>query len=134
RMVHSEFLDTERPVLAPAREARLVLRSGAAVEAEVVDEAGQPVKKAEVHVLPEVIQAPSGRYRDKTGTTDESGKVTVKGLEPDRYRVVAAMPESNPLRTVRQLVELRDSERRKVRLRFEEGLRLSGVVVDLKGK
>jgi hypothetical protein len=60
--------------------------------------------------------------------------VTVKGLEPDRYRVVAAMPESNPLRTARRLVELRDSERQRVLLRFEEGLRLSGVVVDRKGK
>lgn len=131
RMMQTGFLDTERTVMAPARGARLVLRSGAAVEAEVVDEAGRPVKEAEVHVLPEVIQ---GSYRDRSGTTDETGKVLVTGLGPDRYRVVAAMPESNPLRTVRQLVELRDSERRKVRLQFEEGLRLSGVVVDPAGK
>lgn len=132
RMVHSDFLETERPVTAPARGARLVLRSGAVVEVDVVDEAGQPVAQAEVHVLPEVIQGPT--YQDKIGHTDETGQVTVKGLGPGRYGVVAAMPESNPLRTVRRVVELRDSERQRVRLRFEEGLRLSGTVVDRAGK
>lgn len=132
RLVHSDFLETERPVTAPAREARLVLRSGAAVEVDVVDEAGQPVAQAEVHVLPEVIQGPT--YQDKVGHTDERGQVTVKGLEPGRYGVVAAMPESNPLRTVRRVVELRGSERQRVELRFEEGLRLSGTVVDQEGK
>ncbi|KFA90045.1 hypothetical protein Q664_31215 [Archangium violaceum Cb vi76] len=131
RMMHAEFVETERPVQAPAKGARLVLRSGAAVEAEVVDESGRPVAKAELHVLPEPIQSP---YHDKPGHTDETGRVTLRGLEPGRYAVVAAMPESTPLRTVRRVVELRDSERQRVRLQFEEGLRLSGVVVDQKGR
>ena len=131
QMKHTHYLDTQREVTAPARGARWVLRSGAAVELEVVDEAERPVANAEVHVLPEVIQGP---YHDKTGQTDERGQVTVKGLQAGRYGVVAAMPESTPLRTVRRVVELRDSERQRVRLRFEEGLRLSGVVVDQAGR
>ncbi|WP_309895395.1 carboxypeptidase-like regulatory domain-containing protein [Archangium sp.] len=131
RLGHTHYLETERDVTAPVRGARLVLRSGAAVELEVVDEAERPVANAEVHVLPEVIQGP---YHDKTALTDERGQVTVKGLQAGRYGVAAAMPESTPLRTVRRVVELRDSERQRVRLRFEEGPRLSGVVVDQAGK
>src|SRR5262249_8392682 len=51
-----------------------------------------------------------------------------------RYRVMATFPGTEAFRLAEQRVELRERERRQVRLKFEEGPKLEGVVVDGKGQ
>ncbi len=131
RWSHTDFLEAERTVTAPARGLRLVVPSGATVHVEVVDEAGRPVPHAEVHVRPE---APERAFRERLGFTDEAGTVTLQGIAPGRQAVVAAMPDEVPPRTARHALEVRGSERVRVRLQFDEGLGLSGVVVDAEGR
>ncbi|WNG52003.1 hypothetical protein F0U60_53775 [Archangium minus] len=127
---HPDFLVTEWPVSAPVEGARLVLRSGTNVEVEVVDESGQPVAEAEVSVQ---ATGAEESHEEKTGTTDERGRVTLKGFEPGKYVVRAQLPSEGHLRTVKRSVESRGVESLRVRLSFEAGLRLSGVVVDGEG-
>ncbi|PTL85493.1 carboxypeptidase-like regulatory domain-containing protein [Vitiosangium sp. GDMCC 1.1324] len=128
---HEEHLTTERTVTAPVRGARLVMDSGAIVEAEVVDELERPVAEAMVQLLADPLGDSEAL---KTDATSDSGQVTLTGLEPGKYTLVAATPGAGHLRIVERAVELQESERRRVRLRFEEGLRLSGVVVDGAGR
>jgi protocatechuate 3,4-dioxygenase beta subunit len=132
KLSHPEFLETEEAVAAPAQNVRLVLRTGASVEVEVVDEAGQPVAQAHVELIPTAPEVRS--YRGRTGFTDEAGGVTLRGVEPGRQVVVASTPVDQPARTVMRELEFQGSERRRVRLQFEEGQRLSGVVVDAAGQ
>ncbi|WP_203409775.1 carboxypeptidase regulatory-like domain-containing protein [Archangium violaceum] len=127
---HPDFLVTEGPVSAPVEGARLVLRSGTHVEVEVVDESGRPVAEAEVSVR---VAGAEDSHEEKTGTTDERGKVTLKGFEPGKYVVTAQLPLEGHLRRVRRSVESRGAELLRVRLSFEAGLELSGVVVDGEG-
>lgn len=126
-LMHPDFLLTRLPVSAPMEGARLVLRSGTNVEAEVVDESGRPLAEVEVSVR---TRSDEEFFDGKTGTTDGSGKVTLKGFEPGKYVVVAALPSEGHLRTVKRSVESRRAELLRVRLPFEVGLGLSGVVVD----
>jgi hypothetical protein len=87
--------------------------------------------EAGVHVLPE----PMPRfYRDRSGHTDADGKATLRGLASGRHVVVATTRVGGPVRAAKREVELRGSERVRVRLQFEEGRRLSGVVVDTAGR
>ena len=79
RLYHRDFLLTELSVTFPAEGARLVLRDGASLEVEVLDEAGLPVAGSEVQLV----------ERHGAHFTDGSGKVTLRGHPPGRYRVVA---------------------------------------------
>jgi hypothetical protein len=124
RLYHRDFLLTELSVTFPARGARLVLRDGASLDVEVLDEAGLPIVGSEVQLV----------QRSGSHATDGSGRVTLKGLSARRYHVVAATPADEPLRTVSAEVELRGTEPHSVRLRFAPGQRLSGVVVDARGQ
>ncbi|HEX8438603.1 MAG TPA: carboxypeptidase-like regulatory domain-containing protein, partial [Archangium sp.] len=124
RLYHRDFLLTELSVTFPAEGARLVLRDGASLEVEVLDEAGLPVAGSEVQLV----------ERHGAHFTDGSGKVTLRGHPPGRYRVVAATPAGEPPLTVSAHVELRGTEHHSVRLRFAPGQRLSGVVVDARGQ
>ncbi|HEX8700548.1 MAG TPA: carboxypeptidase-like regulatory domain-containing protein [Myxococcaceae bacterium] len=132
KLSHTEFLETEEAMAAPAGEVRLVLRAGASVEVEVVDEAGQPVAQAYVELIPTAPEVRS--YRGRTGFTDKAGRVTLRGVEPGRQRLVASTPVDQPARTIGREMEFQGSERRQARLQFEEGLWLSGVVVDAVGQ
>ncbi len=123
---HPDFLSTQLPVTLPAAGTRLVLRRGASVEVEVLDESGLPLPRSEVYLHDE--------YRQVGGHTDASGKVLLHPIGPGRHAVVAATPGNEPLRTVQGEVEVRGVERHTVRLRFTPGPRLSGVVVDTAGR
>jgi protocatechuate 3,4-dioxygenase beta subunit len=132
KLSHMDFLEAEEAMTAPAQDVRLVLRAGASIAVEVVDATGQPVSGSHVELIPSAPEG--GRYRGRTGFTDEEGRMTLRGLEPGRQTVVASTPADQPARTVRQELELQGSEQRQMRLQFEEGLQLSGVVVDSAGQ
>jgi protocatechuate 3,4-dioxygenase beta subunit len=131
KLEHTDFLVAEETVTAPLQGARLVMSSGASVRVEVVDETGAPVPDVEVQVQPEVLTPSS---RERLDDTDETGTVTLRGLSPGPHTVVATLTETVPERTAKHALELRGSERARVRLQLPSGLRLSGVVVDLEGK
>lgn len=130
RMEHTDYLTTEQDVTAPVERLRLVLHSGMSIEVEVMDEAGHPVPQATVYTQgeqPEEEQA-------QADVTNEAGKAVLKGLKPARYQVLAALHAPGHLRLMSAPVEARAPGLVRVRLQFEPGLRLSGVVVDRAGK
>ncbi|PTL77451.1 carboxypeptidase-like regulatory domain-containing protein [Vitiosangium sp. GDMCC 1.1324] len=129
---HRDYLYRELEVTAPARELKVVLPTSAAVEVQVVDEQDRPVAGAECLLVVDEGRLGFGP-RDIPTRTDERGRAVLGGVRGGRYRVSASSPPGEPFRMAWQRVELRERERRLVRLRFEEGQRLEGVVVDGKG-
>jgi protocatechuate 3,4-dioxygenase beta subunit len=115
---------------APAQDVRFVLGAGASLELEVLDEQAQPVPRCEVAL-----------WAERPGSTDfllrlvgdEAGRAAVRGLAAGAYLLVALPPRGAFFRYVTQPLELGLGEARNVRLQFEEGPHLQGLVVDSKG-
>ena len=132
--MHPDFLFTEEsvPVTAPVEGVRLVLRSGLDLEVEVVDAAGRPVFEAQVSARPS--GDPLAPLSESFPTND-AGRVTLKGLEPGAYQVVAvqALPGHHRL-AMGRTEPGRGGGAPAVRLRFEAGVSLSGRVVDGAGQ
>lgn len=126
-----DYLYGYQDVTAPASNLKVVLPTAASVEVTVVDEQDRPVKGAECLLVQE------GRWlgsREIPTRTDERGRAVLGGVTGGRYRVMATSPGTEAFRLAEQKVELRERERRQVRLKFEEGPKLEGVVVDGKGQ
>ncbi|MFY0575960.1 carboxypeptidase-like regulatory domain-containing protein [Cystobacter fuscus] len=108
---------------APARDVRVVLRRGASLEAEVVDEAGRPLEHVEVFVR--------GHERGVSVTTDARGRAVFRSLVPGSVTVSACAAEKG--RAASLDVPLADRESRTVRLVLPEGGFLSGRMEDERG-
>jgi protocatechuate 3,4-dioxygenase beta subunit len=119
---HEDFPSEEFPLSAPARGVRLTMRSGATLEARLVDEAGRPVTQAGFSLLSE----PGGGKRTILGT---EGGTVFRGLSPGRY-TLEAWPLGEEGRSVEQAVEVRGAEAHEVSLQLAPDWSLSGEVVD----
>jgi protocatechuate 3,4-dioxygenase beta subunit len=123
------FTPVEQKVTSPARDVRLVLGAGASVEVTVVDGQDQPVPHANVALWhEEAVEELTAEL-----TTDEAGRGVLQGLGPGQYGLVATPPEGEGFRMVAASLALHGEETQQVRLRFDEGLSLSGVVVNRAG-
>jgi protocatechuate 3,4-dioxygenase beta subunit len=118
---HPDFRAEELQGSAPSRDVRLVMRGGASLQVELVDERGRPVSRANI------LAGRGGASR--TITTGASGGAVFRGLEPGRYTLRAMPPVGWGGDAVAE-VEVSGVEARKVRLQLEEGWTLSGQVVD----
>ncbi|WNG26285.1 hypothetical protein F0U62_21350 [Cystobacter fuscus] len=118
-----DFLPEDVELSAPARDVRVVLRRGAALEAEVVDEAGRPLENAQVFVR--------GHRHGARVTTDARGRAVFRSLVPGSVTVLACAAEMG--RAASMDVPLADRESRTVRLALPEGGLLSGRMVDARG-
>ncbi|MFL5357905.1 carboxypeptidase regulatory-like domain-containing protein [Archangium sp.] len=131
-----DFLPTDQTVRAPASGVQVVLRAGAGVEGEVVDEQERPVLQARVVLkLADPHGAEESAWSRET-RTDERGHFRMQGLEPGGYVVSAGSETGEELRTGGpQPVESRGTEPARVRLQLQRfaGLTLSGIVVDEAG-
>lgn len=121
RTYHPDFFPEDVTISAPTREARVTLRGGASLEAEVVDEAGRPMEGAEVWVN-ELV---------RFARTDARGRAVLHGLIPGSFHVLACAKDRG--RAVSQEVTLALQESPTVRLDLPEGGVLSGRVVDEAG-
>lgn len=98
---------------------------------EVVDELGAPVPHAEVNLWAEDAK---GRWSAFQSTeTNAKGRFSFETTPGRRYRVVAEFAQEDVVHTASRMVEL-GKEEVHVRLRFEPGHVLSGVVVDSRGQ
>jgi hypothetical protein len=125
---HDEHLPATQSVLAPSSGLQVVLRAGVSVAVELVDEAGAPVPEARLGLLQSLSDL--GRWR----TTDERGRATFKGLEAGSYFVDVWAGEGSLARRLWREIVVRGTEPVRLRLSLEEGLPLSGLVVDDTGR
>ncbi|QRN95554.1 carboxypeptidase regulatory-like domain-containing protein [Archangium violaceum] len=140
---HKDFLDARLTLQAPAREVKVVLRRGASVEVEVVDEAERPVVDAWVKLEPERRAGTASglqehqrmRRQTKQGATGMDGRRVFSGLLPGRFKVEVTARRVLSRRVAHGEVEVRGTEQGRVRLRLTEGKGgFAGVVVDGEGK
>ncbi|MFY0527653.1 MSCRAMM family protein [Archangium gephyra] len=98
---------------------------------EVVDELGAPVPHAEVNLWSEDAKGKWSAFQ--SATTDAKGHFSFETTPGRRYRVVAEFAQEDVVHTASRMVAL-GKEAVHVRLRFEPGHVLSGVVVDSRGQ
>jgi protocatechuate 3,4-dioxygenase beta subunit len=131
--VHVEregFSPVHRHVTSPARDVWLVMGSGASVEVSVVDERDRPVPGAQLDLRSE---AHGSRGRIKA-SADEAGHAVLQGLEPGAYSIAASPPDGKGFRVASAQLSLRGELTQRVRLRFDAGQSLLGIVVDRAGR
>ncbi|MFY0571790.1 MSCRAMM family protein [Archangium lansingense] len=125
---HDEFFSATQSVLAPSSGLQVVLSAGAWLAVELVDETGAPVWGARVWLLL------SNAVPDKRAVTDEQGRFSFKGLKAGKYSLAVWVGEGSLARRLWRDVEVRGTEPVRLRLQLEEGLPLSGLVVDDAGR
>ena len=116
-------------VSVPSADLRVVLTGRLTVEGEVVDEEGQPVPRARMSLWSDT---PTVRLIAQ-GTTDARGRFSFAVPRPGRYQVSAELQDAFFALAATRAVEVGPGGAR-VRLAFEAGHALSGVVVDTQGK
>ncbi|WNG56814.1 carboxypeptidase regulatory-like domain-containing protein [Archangium gephyra] len=117
-------------VPVPAADLRVVISRRPTVEGELVDEAGQPVAQALVSLW---SSEASSDLELESGTTDARGRFSLIAPRPGRYRVAAELEDNSFAHATARAVDV-GPEGAQVRLRFEAGHALSGIVVDLQGR
>ncbi|KFA87029.1 hypothetical protein Q664_50615 [Archangium violaceum Cb vi76] len=117
-------------VPVPAADLRVVISRRPTVEGELVDEEGQPVAQALVSLW---SSEASSDLELESGTTDAQGRFSLIAPRPGRYRVSAELEDHSFAHATARVVEV-GPEGARVRLRFEAGHSLSGIVVDLQGR
>jgi len=127
---HERFLPQELSVQAPAENVRWVLHAGTVVEGSVTDERGVPLEGVRVNLW---RSGESWRLQ-QSDQTDDQGRFSLGGLRAGSHAVEASLTAEGMDRLASRTMELRDSERVEVSLRFEPGWSLSGLVVDEAGQ
>ncbi len=130
RVSDEKFLSREQRVQAPAENLRVVLSRGATVVSTLTDESGAPVEGAWVVLW----KADQQGHAERGERVDERGLATLRGIEPGRYVLEAALDQEGVDRRAAKHLEVRGSEQLQVALSFEEGWTLSGTAVDGKGQ
>lgn len=103
------------------------------VVGEVVDELGAPVPHAEVTLWYQADAASAGGRMYAATVTDARGHFSLEASPHRRYRVAAEFSQDDVTHSASRVVELGKEDVR-VRLRFERGQVVSGVVVDSRGQ
>lgn len=136
RASHDGFLPADQTVRAPSTGVQVVLRTGAHVEGEAVDEQERPVPLARVLLKPTGTSQGGDSGEARESSTDERGRFTLQGLRPGGYLVSVWSETGEEARTITRPIAVRGTEALKVRLQLHlfEGMRLSGLVVDGAGK
>jgi hypothetical protein len=116
----------------PTEPLRIVVEPTLRLEVEVVDEVGTPLPAVEVGIWPEQA-APNDRSVD-ADDTDGEGRALLHVATPGRYGITAELFSMDFLRTASRTVEVDGKSEARVRLQFEAGRRLSGQVVDWRGR
>jgi hypothetical protein len=122
----------EVEITVPTGPLRIVSERLITLSGEVVDEVGTPMPGAEVGIWLE-----SGAWNDKriaAEPADGVGRFSLHVAAPGRYRVAAELLSREGVRTASQVVEVSQEGAAPLRLAFEEERRLSGVVVDWRGR
>jgi len=127
---HDRFLPQELSVQAPAEDVRWVLQAGTVVEGSVTDEKGAPLEGVRVSLW----KSGAPWRMQQTVQTDNQGRFALGGLRAGSYAVEASLTAEGMDRLASRTMELRDSERVEISLRFEPGWSLSGLVVDEAGQ
>jgi hypothetical protein len=122
----------EMTISVPTEPLRIVVEPTPRLEVEVVDETGTPLPAVEVGIWPEQA-APKDRPVD-IDDTDGQGRASLHVATPGRYGIAAELFSMDSLRTASRIVEVAGKGEARVRLQFEEGRRLSGQVVDWRGR
>ncbi|RKH63545.1 carboxypeptidase-like regulatory domain-containing protein [Corallococcus llansteffanensis] len=127
---HPSFLGGKLAVDIPSREVRMVLHRGASVSVTVLGAAGAPL-----HGVPVTLWKREERgFAERTGVTDEQGRVTLRGVRPGGY-VVEALLRSRALdQHASRPLDVTEEEVPEVSLRLEEGRTLRGLVVNTRGQ
>ncbi len=126
-----DFQDVFAPVTSPGSDLRFTLGEGARVSGEVTDSEGVPARGASVRLLP--VDDATGSLPELATTTDAQGSFTLRGPPPGRYRLQAEQWASIGKRCVARDLEVAGTEARHESLRLDQGLRVSGRVVDSTG-
>ncbi|NMO15430.1 carboxypeptidase regulatory-like domain-containing protein [Pyxidicoccus fallax] len=129
---HDDHVATGLMVTAPRSDIRLVLRAGAEVSGEVVDEQGAPMRRASVSLT--VRSAKRDRAHEKSTRTDAMGRFTLRGIHEGAYFILASSLSQHDHRLVSRELEVRGTAPVHVRLQYPEGERVSGGVVDPEGR
>lgn len=119
-------------VTVPTEPLRIVGERLLRLEGEVVDGEGTPVPEVAVGFWPEGT-APDEREIQR-GATNGRGRFSLSVATPGRYVVVAELFLGKIVRHASQIVEVDGTQEARVQLRLETGRRLSGVVVDWRGR
>ncbi|HEY0783208.1 MAG TPA: carboxypeptidase-like regulatory domain-containing protein, partial [Thermoanaerobaculia bacterium] len=109
-----------------AEPVRIVLKAAARLVGRVVDESGEPVARASVHVTPEQGTL-FGLFGLVDATTEADGRFTVEGLRPGKAVLRAAAEgflASEPI----QVEAIAGQERAVADLALRRGASLAGVV------
>jgi hypothetical protein len=122
----------EMTISVPTEPLQIVVEPTLRVEVEVVDGTGAPIPAVEVGIWPEQA-APKDRPVD-TDDADGEGRASLHVATPGRYGIAAELFSRDFLRTASGTVEVDGKGEARVRLQFEEGRRLSGQVVDWRGR
>ncbi len=132
RAVHRDFVSGVLRVAVPQQGLRVVLRAGTGVTGSLVDEAGTPVRAANIHLVPKEKDADG--WRQKQTATDSQGRFTFQGVAEGVYTVGALVYARDGQRSAMSSVEVKGPETVHVQLQLPGGLEVSGVVVDTAGQ
>jgi hypothetical protein len=121
----------------------IVLEPGAAIEATVLDERAAPIAKAEVVAWTESYRirnglsdpSSAGMSRARwTGTTGADGRCTLEDISAHVPLTLLVKRDGKLVLTLGSKVELEAGEVRSLRLQIGAGCRVSGSLVDEKGR
>jgi len=118
-------------VTVPSKPLRIVGEALLHIVGEVVDETGTPLPGVEVAIWPEQAAA-KDRPLDSDDTNGE-GQFSLRVASAGRYVVMAELFSRSFLRAASQTVAVEGGSEARVQLRFDEGHRFSGRVVDWRG-
>lgn len=131
-----EEASTPPLLVEPADEETMPIPEGGSIEGMLVDSSGRPIGGWNVSATR--VIAP-GKFRSAyRGPTGEDGRFLISGLDEGEYRLYAFPPFEEgthfSVRGQQTVVRLGKNEEKKgVRLVFDEGLTISGWVVDTEG-
>ena len=124
------FLGGGLAVDIPSREVRMVLHRGASVPVTVLSAAGAPLHDVTVTLWKREERG----VAERTGITDEQGRVTLRGVTPGGYVVEALLRTRAVDQHASRPVDVTQEEVPEVSLRLEEGRTLRGRVVNTRGQ
>lgn len=122
---HSDWGGGTLSVTAPKSGVELHLEPRAGVEVTVMSD-GRRVEGASVVLF---VQDKGTFRNDRLSGVD--GVVTMRGMPPDRYTLIAVHPQYLP--SARQVLELKEGELRQVTVMLAPGAAVKGEVVDTSG-
>ncbi|NNB91604.1 carboxypeptidase regulatory-like domain-containing protein [Corallococcus exiguus] len=132
RVQREGFQDVFLPVTSPSSDLRITLGEGASVSGGVTNSEGVPARGFRVTLEP--APGSTDSMPELATTTDAQGSFALRGPPPGKYRLQAEYWGGFEKRCVARDVEVIGTEVKLEALRLDEGLRVSGQVVDAAGR